>query len=148
MNGSAHYAHQVDPIHQRGMGVHLQFIVRSMLVVAGVIHILPLSGVLGAKHLERLYGVTFTDPNLIVMMRHRAILFALLGAFLLYAAFRPDLVSIAIVGGLISAATFIWLALAVGGYNGAIARIIIADAIAVVCLLIAAICQVLASPQS
>jgi hypothetical protein len=117
----------------------MHIVIKAMLIVAGVIHILPLPGLIGATHLERLYGITFSEPNLLVMMRHRAILFGLLGAFMIYAAFRAELVSVAIAAGFISAAAFIWLAWSVGGYNAAISRIVIADCIAVGCLLIAAV---------
>jgi hypothetical protein len=69
----------------------MHIIIKAMLIVAGVIHILPLPGLIGAMHLERLYGITFKEPNLLIMMRHRAILFGLLGAFMIYAAFRAEL---------------------------------------------------------
>ena len=125
----------------------MQLLIKAMLIAAGVIHVLPVPGLVGATHLERLYGLTFDDPNLLIMMRHRALLFGLLGAFMIYAAFRADLVLIAIVGGLISAAAFILLAWSVGGYNAAIARIVIADLIAVGCLVIAAVCYALAGHE-
>jgi hypothetical protein len=126
----------------------MHIVVKAMLIVAGVIHILPLPGLIGAPHLERLYGITFAGPNLLIMMRHRAILFGLLGAFMICAVFRAELVSVAIAGGLISAAAFIWLAWSVGGYNAAISRIVIADCVAVTCLLIAAACHFLAGQKS
>ena len=62
-----------------------------MLIVVGVIHLLPLSGVLGGAQLFSLYGVPVDDPNLEILMRHRAVLFGLLGVFLVYAAFKPSL---------------------------------------------------------
>jgi hypothetical protein len=126
----------------------MHVVITAMLIVAGVIHILPLPGLIGATHLERLYRIAFNEPNLLIMMRHRAILFGLLGAFVFYAAFRTELVSIAIAGGLISAAAFIWLAWSVEGDNAAVSRIVIADCIAVACLAIAAVCQILSSQKS
>ena len=71
-------------------------------------------------------------------MRHRAILFGLLGLFLLYAAFQPALQSIAIVAGVISVVSFIAIAWSVGGYNDAIRKVVIADIIATVGLVAAA----------
>jgi hypothetical protein len=52
-----------------------------MLTVVGIIHQLPLTGVLSVSRLQVLYGVTITDPNLEILMRHRAVLFGILGAF-------------------------------------------------------------------
>ena len=52
------------------------------LLIAGAIHLLPLSGVTGAAALERLYGVAVDSPDLALLLRHRAVLFGLLGGFL------------------------------------------------------------------
>jgi hypothetical protein len=111
--------------------------VSALLVVVGVIHLLPLSGVLGAERLAALYGMPFDDPNLQIMMRHRAVLFGLLGVFLLYAAFRPVMQPLAFIAGLVSTVSFLWLAWSVGGYNAALGRVVVADVIAVVCLVVA-----------
>jgi hypothetical protein len=111
--------------------------VSALLAVVAIIHLLPLSGVLGAERLAALYGMPFDDPNLQIMMRHRAVLFGLLGIFLLYAAFKPALQPIAFIAGLASTLSFLWLAWSVGGYNAAIGRVVVADVIAVACLIVA-----------
>jgi hypothetical protein len=118
--------------------IAMQFLTKSMLIVAGIIHLLPLPGLLGGAHLERLYGIPFSEPNLVILMRHRAVLFGLLGGFIVYAAMRTDLVWIAILGGLVSAGAFVWLAWSVGVNNSAVSRIVVADVIAIICLIIAA----------
>lgn len=64
-------------------------VVGAVLLLAGGVHLLPLLGVLGAARLEQLYGVHVEDPNLLLLMRHRALLFGLLGTLLVAAAFRP-----------------------------------------------------------
>lgn len=110
-----------------------------LLIVPAVIHLLPVSGVLGQVRLTALYGLPFDDPNVLILMQHRAVLFGLLGLFLLIAAFRPELQAAAIVTGLISAVSFIAFALTSGGYNAAIHRIVIADVVAIACLVAAGI---------
>jgi hypothetical protein len=122
----------------------MHVIVKAMMLAFAIIHLLPLSGVLGAAQLEKLYGIGISDPNMIIMMRHRAVLFALLAVFVGYSAFRPDLIWLGIVAGLISAAAFIVIAWSVGGYNASIARVVLADIIAVACLIVAAVCQAMA----
>jgi hypothetical protein len=112
-----------------------------LLIVAGVIHLLPLPGVLGVPQLARLYGVDASDPNLAILLRHRAVLFGLLGAALLAAAFRPDWRLVASAVGLASAVAFLWIALAVGDYNAALQRVVVADAIAVLCLTVVAVVE-------
>lgn len=111
-------------------------VVSVTLVITGVIHLLPLSGVLGADQLARLYGLPFHEPNLEILMRHRAVLFGLLGAFLIAAAFMPVLQTAAFIAGFVSVVSFLWLAWRVGGYNPHISRVVVADGVALVCLLI------------
>ncbi|PZO08053.1 MAG: phosphopantetheine adenylyltransferase [Lysobacteraceae bacterium] len=116
----------------------MRHLVSAMLLVAGVIHLLPLSGVLGGERLASLYGLSFGDSNLNILMRHRAVLFGLLGLFLCFAAFRPQLQNVAFIAGFVSVTSFLWLAWLVGGYNAQLANVVIADVIALVCLVIGA----------
>ena len=117
----------------------MEKIVTALLILVGIIHLLPLSGVLGAERLIALYGISFSEPNLEILMRHRAVLFGLLGLFLLYAAFNPFLQWIAIVAGIVSVVSFIAIAWSVGAYNESIHKVVIADIIAVVALITAGI---------
>lgn len=104
------------------------------LVVAGLIHLLPVSGVAGTQALTRLYGIEVTDPNTAILLQHRALLFGVLGVMMLSAAALPSLRLAALAVGLFSAASFIVVALVVGGYNASIGRVVAADVVAVVLL--------------
>lgn len=117
----------------------MKHLVSAMLFVVGVIHLLPLSGVLGAERLAALYGLSFSEPNLEILMRHRAVLFGLLGAYLVFAAFRPRHQGLALLGAAISVVSFLYLAWSVGGYNALIGRVFVADVIALACLIIASL---------
>jgi hypothetical protein len=117
----------------------MRFILPIMLLVVGIIHILPLSGVLSAARLFELYGITFDDPNLEILMRHRAVLFGLLGIFLICSAFMPSLQLPALIAGFLSVVSFLYLSYTVGGYNEQVNRIVIADKVALVCLVVALI---------
>ena len=117
----------------------MRFILPIMLLVVGIIHILPLSGVLSAARLFELYGMTFDDPNLEILMRHRAVLFGLLGIFLICSAFMPSLQLPALIAGFLSVVSFLYLSYTVGGYNEQVNRIVIADKVALVCLVVALI---------
>ena len=116
-------------------------IASAMLIAVGGIHLLPLSGVLGGTRLNALYGLAFDEPNLAILMRHRAVLFGLLGAFQVYAAFRPAFQTAALVSGLVSVASFLWIAAAVGNYNDRIGRVFAADVVALLCLAVAAVAR-------
>ena len=126
----------------------MRHIVSAMLLVVALIHLLPLAGLLGAARLAALYGVQLDDPNLVILMRHRAVLFGLLGVFLVVAAFRPALQPMAFVAGAASVLSFLYLAWSVGGYNAQIGRVVTADVIAGVSLLVGVIAYVLAQRQS
>lgn len=123
----------------------MRHLVTACLLVVGVIHLLPLSGVLGAERLAALYGLqgrAFDDPNLAILMRHRAVLFGLLGGFLLLAAFRPDLQGIAFVAGFVSVLSFLWLAWAEGPHNAQVGRVVTADLVALACLVVGGVARI------
>jgi len=114
----------------------MKYLIAAMLVIPGVIHLLPLVGVLGNERLASLYGINFDELNLSILMRHRAVLLGLFGALFIVAAFRPSLQPTAFVTGLLTVVSFLVLAWAIGGYNEQIGRVVIADIVALVCLLI------------
>jgi len=116
----------------------MQKLVAAMLVIVGIIHLLPLSGVLGAERLTSLYGLSFEEANIAILMRHRAVLFGLLGLFFITAAFRPPLQPLAFIAGFVSVASFLVLAYSVGGYNAGVARVVFADWVALGCLAVGA----------
>lgn len=89
-----------------------------------------------------MYGVAAGEPNLAILMRHRAVLFGLIGSFMLLAVFRPALRTSAIVGGFVSVASFLYFAAAVGSYNAQIGRVVAVDIVVLVCLVVAAIAHV------
>ena len=123
-------------------------IISGLLIVAGIIHLLPLSGVLGAERLAALYGLSFQEPNLLLLMRSRAVLFGLLGAFLLYAAWRPALQPLALFAGLASVLSFLLLSWSGPGYNEALRRVVIADGVALACLALALLLYLMTRGQS
>ena len=104
--------------------------VTGALILAGVINLYPVVGVISVDQLEKLYGVTLDNGDLIILMRHRAILFGLLGAFLIFSAFRSSVQTLACIAGLTSMITFIALAYASGQFGEALNKAIVADVIA------------------
>ncbi len=115
----------------------MQRVMQGVLIVAGLIHFLPVTGVIGADQLTGMYDMPFSDPNLLILMRHRAVMLGLLGGFVLYGAFRPAMRGPAIALGTVSLVSIVGLALSTGGYNQALYRVVVADSIAVLCFLLA-----------
>lgn len=87
------------------------------LLIGAAIHLLPLPGVVGKGSLSKLYGLTAPDPGVELLLRHRAVLFGLLGTFLAVAAFQASIQLLALVGGITSTASFLVLSRQVRGYN-------------------------------
>ena len=113
----------------------MRYFIAVTLLVGGVIHLLPLVGVLGTERLASLYGVSIAEPSLAILLRHRAMLFGLIGGLMVLATFRPTLQPVAFVFGLLSVSSFLYLAWSVGQYNSLLSRVVVADILALVCLL-------------
>lgn len=125
----------------------MRYIVPGVLLIVALIHALPLVGVIGAAKLSTLYGIPVQEPNLEILMRHRAVLFGLLAAFLAYAAFHPSLHGLALVAAGVSVASFLALSAMVGGYNAALSTVVKADIVALVLLAAAAVVHVRGAAQ-
>lgn len=104
-------------------------------LIAGLIHLAPVTGILGAARLEALYGIRIENPDLVMLMQHRAVLFGLLGVLLITAAFLPALRAVAVIAGLVSIVSFLALAAMMDERSPAIMRIVYADWIALAALL-------------
>jgi hypothetical protein len=107
----------------------------AALSISGAVFLLPAQGLLSRSHLRALYDVPVDAPDVEILLRHRAVLFAAIGAYLLYASARTlsafkttlPLRNAARAGGLLCALSFIGVARAVGGYNAAVSRVVVAD---------------------
>jgi nicotinamide riboside transporter PnuC len=117
----------------------MRYVIAVLFGIVGIIHLLPLVGVVGGERLQQLYGVSLNDINLEILMRHRAVLFGAIGVFLCVAAFRQELQVSALYIGLVSVVSFLVIAWTTGGYNPQISRVVFADIIALICLIVIAL---------
>jgi hypothetical protein len=115
------------------------------LLLVALIQGLPLLGVLGAARLSALYGIAVTEANLEILLRHRAVLFGMLAAFLAYAAFKPEMHRLALTAGLLSVGSFMALTMMVGSPNTALQAVFKVDIAALVLLLAAGVAHLRAS---
>lgn len=116
----------------------MRLLTMTGLLIAGLIHLLALAGVVGGERLAQLYGLPFDEPNLQLLMRHRAVLFGLVGAVLVAGAFVPSLRMAAFIAGFVSVVAFLLLAMPSNGLNAALQRVVGADWIALAALVVAA----------
>lgn len=112
-------------------------VIAGLLLLVAVIHLLPVSGFWSTERLAALYRVDVLDNNLEILMRHRAVLFGVLGVFFAYAAFKPAVQPLAFFAGLVSTVSFPYLSVAVGEFNDAIRNVVVADIAASLALVLA-----------
>ena len=117
--------------------------ITAMLLVVAAIHLVPVTGFLGSERLSALYGVDVESSDLVLLMRHRAVLFGILGVFFVYAAFTPAVQPLAFIAAAISLVAFFYLAFSADRYGPAIRKIVAGDVVAAVALAIAVILYVL-----
>ena len=101
----------------------------AILLVVGLMNLYPVVGVISSEQIMHLYGVQLETNGLLILMRHRAVLFGLLGAFIIFSAFKSSFQLLACVAGLVSMVSFIILAYLSGDYGEALQKIIVADVI-------------------
>jgi hypothetical protein len=108
-----------------------------ILLLVGFINFYPLIGIQGPARLKALCGPPIEGADLVILMRHRALLFGLIGGFMMAAAFVPVWRNLAFAAGFISMLGFVALAWAEGGYRSRIARVVRADIVGSLALLAA-----------
>lgn len=123
-------------------------LITASLLVVSIIHLIPVSGVQGADRIGALYSLRLDDPNLVVLMRHRAALFGIVGGFVGYAAFVPSQQPTAFVVAALSIASFIAIVADVGGVNDAIRRVVMADVVAALALAVAVVLHTMKDGRS
>ncbi len=110
-----------------------------LLFIVGVINFLPVVGALSAAKLSQAYSIDLLDNNLVILMRHRALLFGVIGGFILYSVFVPSYQCAAMVMAAISMFGYLYLVWAVGGANESILKVAMIDVFGIACLVLAAV---------
>ncbi|WP_395373255.1 hypothetical protein [Marinicella sp. W31] len=100
---------------------------RFILVLCGVIHLLPVSAVLGQAQIVSLYGVEVEDSNMLLLLQHRAILFALIGIFMITSVWRQRYLTTACFTAVFSMSSFVILVLVNNPVNTLIQRVMWID---------------------
>lgn len=113
--------------------LEMRHLVTVALLGLAVIHLLPVIGVTG--RLRTLYGLGEVNAQLELLLRHRAVLFGVLGAYCAWAAFSRAHQMPALLAGLISTLSFLVLAYGTP-LNEALIRVQRVDQLAVVLAII------------
>jgi hypothetical protein len=105
-----------------------------LVLVAAAINLAPVLGAMVPERMAGAYGVDLEDPNLQILMRHRAVLFGIVGGLLLAAAFYPPLRTVGYLVGFASMLSFLLIAWLVGGYNAQLQRVVLVDVVGIAAL--------------
>jgi hypothetical protein len=109
------------------------------VLVAAAINLAPVLGAFAPERMTALYGVDLSDPNLEILMRHRAVLFGIVGGLLAAAAFVRRLKPVGFAVGFASMLSFLLLAWLVGDYSAGIRRVAVIDGMGIAALAGAAV---------
>lgn len=110
--------------------------ITACLIVVGLINFVPLLGVVSAQHLEEAYTVLLPSNDLVILMRHRALLFGILGGFVLYSAFVKSYQMAAMIMAGVSMIGFAVLVHTTGGFNESIQKVLFVDYVGIVFLIL------------
>lgn len=121
----------------------LDLLVAIVLFVVGLVNLLPLAGVLSSRALAEAYGIDEPSGDLALLLRHRAVLFGIVGGILLTSVFVPPLQLTAIVVGYISMASFVLLAVMEKSIGQKLVRVKNIDIAAIVLLSVVPVIELL-----
>ena len=113
--------------------------IQVLLFIVGIINFLPVMGVLSADKLSRAYQIELAGSDLIILLRHRALLFGVVGGFIIYSVFVPVYQAASMVMAAITMVGYLYIVWSVGGYNKAIFKVAMVVVVGIICLVLAAL---------
>ena len=106
-------------------------------LLAAIVNLAPAIGALCDELLVQLYAVQIHSTEISLLLRHRALLFAIIGGLLLAATVMEDLRTQAGIAGLGSMSAFVLLLAVTGAENARLNQVALIDSAATFVLLIA-----------
>lgn len=113
-----------------------------MLVLVGLINLIPVLGVFSASQMAQTYAIDIDTTDLELLMRHRALMFGIIGGFVLVAVIKPSYRPPAMIMAGVSMSGFMVLTLMLSGINDALYKIFWADVLGLGCLLVATLLHI------
>lgn len=115
----------------------MSHVIAVLFVAVAIVNLLPVTGVLSAARLSAGYGIPVDGPDLAVLLRHRALLFAVVGGLLAGAAVLPGWRGVATAAGLFAMLSFTLLVWTTPGANVQLAIVARIDVVASIALIVA-----------
>jgi len=107
-------------------------------IILAVVHLLPVAPAFSPDALARLYGVAADDTSLLVLLRHRAVLLAIVGVLCVWAALSPSARPAALTAAALNLVSFLVYYALYASPPGPLRTIALVDAFALVPLAFAA----------
>ena len=115
----------------------MELIYRITLFIAGLINLLPSLLAFLPDKISKSYGVEIPNANYELLLRHRAILFGIIGGLMIFSAIVKKYYEIATIAGLISMTSFILLYFLIDrGISSELKKVMVIDILASLILLI------------
>jgi hypothetical protein len=124
----------------------MELFYRITLFLAGIINLLPSLLAFLPNKIFKSYGVTVPDGNYELLLRHRAVLFGIIGGLMIFSAVTKKLYMAATLSGFVSMASFILLFFIIDkSINAELRKVMLVDVIATVILLVGFVAFMLTS---
>lgn len=112
----------------------MEAVFRVVLFLCGLIHLLPFALAFLPERIQSAYGVEVTGSDMMLLLRHRAVLFGIVGAVMLYSSLKRRHYALSTFVGLASMLSFILLYGFIGGINDSLKSVVWVDVAASVAL--------------
>lgn len=112
-------------------------VIDVLLGISALIHLAPVVGALSVERLRVLYGIPVEGPDLAILLRHRAVLFGILGGLLIAGIIHHDYRGLAVVAVLVSDVKYAALCVVHRDHNAQLGRVLRADVVSIVVLAVA-----------
>lgn len=123
----------------------MEAVFRVVLFLGGLIHLLPFALAFLPERMQSAYGVEVTGPDMMLLLRHRAVLFGIVGAVMLYSSLKKRHYVPATFVGLASMLSFVLLYGVIGGINDSLRSVVWVDVAASVALASSSVAYLLRS---
>jgi ABC-type Na+ efflux pump permease subunit len=118
----------------------MELIYRITLFIAGVINILPSMLAFLPDNISKSYGIEIPNPSHELLLRHRAIMFGIIGGLMIFSAITKKYYEVSTIVGLISMISFIFLYFLIDkGVSAELKKVMLIDSIATFILLVGVI---------
>ncbi|MGB0839282.1 MAG: hypothetical protein ACPGXL_04025 [Chitinophagales bacterium] len=115
----------------------MELLFRICLGIASIINLLPALLVFLPNRIASSYGIDVPNANYELLLRHRAVLFGIVGGLMLYAAISQKYYDLAVVVGLVSMVSFVILVpLVSGDINAALKKVMYVDLVGIAILVV------------